>query len=113
MGDFDWGNYDYKTEGGGQYVDETYVILSIAQGKTIQITGIRDDDSNMYNNKPKPRWLVDFVDDEGEEKTRSISKGIPERDTRLRRLQETLAATGDPIAARFCKVGRAYDVTGA
>lgn len=113
MADFDWGNYDYKTEGSGQYVDETYVILSIAKGDVFQITGIRDDDANTYNGKPKPRFLVDFIDSEGEEKTRGFSKGIPERDTRLRRLQETLAATGEPIAARFCKVNKAYDVIGA
>ena len=112
MPEFDWGSYDYKTEGGA-YMKEEDVILSIAMGKTFLVTGIRDDDSNTYNNKPKPRWLVDLIDEEGEEKTRSISKGVPERDTRLKRLQETIAASGEPIKVRFTKVGRAYDLTGA
>lgn len=113
MGEFDWGTYDYKTEGGGQFVDETYVILAIAKGSTFAITAVRDDDENTYNGKVKPRWLIDFVDDEGEEKTRGINKGIEDRDTRFSRLQQTLAATGEPIQARFVKVGKAYDIAGA
>jgi hypothetical protein len=113
MAGFDnWGSYDYTTDGGA-FVDETYVILSIANGDVFQITGVRDDDTNSYNGKPKPRYLVDFIDKTGEEKTRGFSKGIPERDQRLKHLQETIAATGEPIAARFVKVNKAYDVAGA
>ena len=112
MGEFDWGSYDYKTEG-GNFMKEEDVILAIALGKTFLVTGIRDDDANTYNNKPKPRFLVDLIDDEGTERTRSISKGVTERDTRLKRLQATIAETGEPISIRFCKVGQAYDVTGA
>lgn len=118
MSDFNWGSYEYKTEG-GDFLKEEDVQVLIGMKTEILITAVRADDSNTYNNKPSPRWLVDviFTDprtNETVEGTRGFSKGkVEERDDRLRRLGETITATGEPIRAFFTKVGRAYDVTGA
>jgi hypothetical protein len=106
----DWGEY---TEGaGGKFFTESETVLLIASGETFAITGVRDGVSN-YNGQSKPQWLVDVITQDGEERTKGLSKGIDERDARITRLKATLEATGEPISARFVKVGRRIDITGA
>lgn len=108
MGTFEWGTY---TEGGGgSFVSEVEMMTYIASGIEVAITGVRDGRSARFD---KEQWYVDFTDDKGEERTKSFSKGNSERDGRMARLRDTLAATNEPIAARFIKVGRRYDVAGA
>ncbi len=118
MGQFqgEWGEYNYDTSG-GNFMKEDEVILAIALGKVFIITAVRDDDSNTYNNKPKPRFLVDLIDDQGEEHTRGFGKGIPARDARMQAFRKQIEETGEPIeGVRFIKGGsngKAFDITGA
>ena len=106
----DWGSY---TEGGGgEFIDTTDFLLLVKTGETVFLTGIRDGISN-YNNKSQPQYLVDFTLADGTEKTKGFSKGITERDVRMERIRETLATTGEPMEARFIKVGRRNDIAGA
>jgi hypothetical protein len=105
----DWGEY---TEGqtGGAFVKQAEFNAYLAAGTVIAITAVREGHSEKYN---KDQFLVDFIDDAGNEKTKGFTKGNAERDSRMRRLQETLIATGEPISARFTKVGNRNEIVGA
>jgi len=108
MGTFEWGTY---TEGaGGSFVKENEMLAYIVNGTPVAVTGVREGVSQQYKSE---QWLVDFVDDQGEDRTKSFNKGNPERDGRMMRLKETIEATGEPVEAKFIKVGKRYDVTGA
>src|SRR5512133_3985641 len=101
MGEFDWGTYT-EGSGGGEFVKKAEFNAYVAAGTVVAITAVRDGHSAQYN---KDQWLVDFVDDTGAEKTKGFTKGNAERDGRMRRLQDTLNASGEPLAARFIMVG--------
>lgn len=109
MAEFEWGTYT-EGSGGGAFVKRAEFDAYVAAGTVVAITAVRDGHSAQYN---KDQFLVDFIDDTGEEKTKGFTKGNAERDGRMRRLQETLKASGDPIAARFIKVGNRNEVVGA
>ncbi len=102
-----WGSY--TEQDGGDFVTEYEMLGYIAKGETLLLTGVRTYEGGQYG----PQWQVDFTDAAGEEKTKSFKKGIVERDARIQRVLDTLEATGEPIAARFIKIGRRHDITGA
>lgn len=107
---FDWGNETYTEGGGGDFLSEEETLRFVVSGEAFAITAIREGRSAQYN---KDQWLVDFLTNSGEEKTRGFTKGNSERDDRISRLKKTLEETGEPIQARLIKVGRRYDVAGA
>lgn len=102
----EWGTY---TEGGGgDFVTELEKLTYIAQGTTLFITGVREG-AGQYG----PQWYVDFTDAAGEDKTISFKKGTVERDDRVTRIADTIAASSEPVKARLLKIGRRYDLGAA
>lgn len=106
MAGFEWG--EYTESSGGDYIDETRMLTFIVSGEVFAITAVREG-QGQYG----PQWNVDILTDGGEELTKSFAKNNAERNDRITRLRDTIQATGEPIAAKFIKVGRRYDITGA
>lgn len=110
MGQFNWDGETY-TEGdsNGEFIKEDEWIKLYALDATIYIVSIGEGVSNYEPNKPKEQWLVNFLTPTGEEKTKGLTKGNAERDARIIRFRNTLAASEEPIAASITKVGKRYD----
>lgn len=107
---FNWGDYT-EGAGGGEFLTEEETLKLVVSGEAFSITGVRDGTSGVQYGS-KPTYVLDFVTGDGEDKSKSFTKGINERDARFERIKSTLAATGEPITARLIKVGRRYDITG-
>jgi hypothetical protein len=110
MGEFNWGGETYTEGAGGNFVESKLFDKLMANDTTVSIYAIRSDDQAMYQNRPAPAWLVDFYAPDGEEYTKSLGKGNSERDARMLRLTATIEATGEPIDARFGKIGKRIEV---
>lgn len=109
MAGFDWGQETYTESSGGDFIKEMEFNKLLYTDATVQIIGVREGVST-YNDKPKPQYLVDFVAPDGEEYTKGFSKSNEERNARIARIASTLEATGEPVEARFIKVGRRNDI---
>jgi hypothetical protein len=103
---FNWDGETYTEGEGGAFIKEDAFNRLIYTDAIVSIIGIRSDDSATYEGKPKPQFLVDFIAPDGEEYTKGIAKGNPERDGRLLRFKATIEATGEPIDSTPFKVGK-------
>jgi len=110
MGSFNWDGETYtESETSGDFIKENDWIKLYALEATIYITSIGEGISNYDPKVPKEQWLVNFVTPEGEEKTKGLTKGNAERDARMIRFRNTIAADQEPLAVSITKVGKRYD----
>jgi len=112
MAEFNWEGETYtEGESGGEFISEDEFDKLRVLDAVVYITSIREGVSNYEPTKPKEQWLVDFVTPDGEDKTKGYIKGNAERDARILRLKNTLAAYPDePIPVSFSKVGRRNEI---
>lgn len=105
---FNWDGETYtEGEAGGAFISEDEFNRLIYTDAVVEIYAVREGVSNYDPKHPKEQWLVDFIDPKGEERTKGITKGNAERDSRIARLKATLEANpDDPIPATPFKVGR-------
>jgi len=115
MAGYDWGKESYTEGGGGDFIGEAEFNKLLFLEKNVLITNVGDGVST-YNEKEKPQFLVSFfVDDDSPdavEQLKGFDKGNAERNARIERIRATLEATGEPVEAAFCKVGRRNDIRG-
>lgn len=109
MPGFDWGNETYTESSGGDFIGEAEFNKLIYTDAVVQIVAVRDGVST-FNNKEQPQFLVDFVDPDGEDKTKGFAKSNEERNARIERIRNTLDQSGEPVEASFIKVGRRNDI---
>ncbi len=113
MGFFD----EYVDEGGGSLYIKAEEKTAIAQaGIPFVVTGVKDDEDNVYNGKKQPRFVVvlELPDPEtGEPQERYLSfpkgTGVDSRDKMLAQLGEYLTRDdAEEVTLKLTKVGRAY-----
>lgn len=111
MAEFPWGEETYTEGAGGDFISEADFNKLIYTDAVVQIVGVREGMSPGFNGgAPQAQYLVDFVDPEGEDKTKGFAKSNEERNSRIARIATTLEATGEPVEASFIKVGRRNDI---
>ncbi len=112
MGEFNWNGETYtEGSGGGDFIDQDAFNRLVYTDAVCFITAVREGISNFDPKKPQEQWLIDFVSPDETEYTKGFTKGNAERDARIVRLRNTLAAAPDePIDVSFIKVGRRFDI---
>lgn len=111
MGGFNWDAEEYtESEGGGDFLNEDEFDKLRLLDAVLYATAVRED-VNTYEGKTRERFLLDFVDPEGKDKTKAFIKGNAERDARIRRIQNTLLADPEePFAFSFGKIKKRHEI---
>lgn len=106
---------------GGKYLTASEKAALIDNGVTLQIVGVRKDETNQFQGNPSPRFVVTFnvpnpLTGENEERLAgfALSPDGSSRDRLLEALTGYLSEDGvDPVFVKLEKIGNFISITKA